>query len=130
MFMGGNYLPDTEDGEVEIARTSVKPTTYDVTCVYTRPVDGAIHYRVVDEYGGETLQGESEARTDRPMTLGEFTDFFLEAWPLHDLLEMNFDDDFEGSLDFFSATSEFYPGFGQLCQHRVIEHFREQGDQP
>lgn len=128
MFMGGNYLPDTEDGEVEIARISIKSTTYDVTCVYARPVDGVIHYRVVDEYGGETLQGETEARTDRPMTLGEFTDFFLAAWPLIEVLEMNFDDDLEGSLDFFSATSEFYPRFGQLCQHRVIEHFPKKED--
>jgi hypothetical protein len=128
MFMGGNYLPDTEDGEVEIARISIKSTTYDVTCVYARPVDGAIHYRVVDEYGGETLQGETEARTDRPMTLGEFTDFFLGAWPLLKVLKMNFADDLEGSLGFFTATSEFYPDFGQLCQHRVIERFPEQED--
>jgi len=62
------------------------------------------------------------------MTLGEFTDFFLAAWPLIEVLEMNFDDDLEGSLDFFSATSESYPDFDQLCQHRVIEHFSEQED--
>ena len=125
MFMGGNYLPDTEDGEVEIARISIKSTTYDVTCVYARPDDGAIHYRVVDEYGGDTLQGTAEARTDRPMTLGEFADFFLGAWPLSDGLEMNFENDRAASLDFFSAESEFYPDFDRLCRQRVIEHFPE-----
>ena len=36
MFMGGNYLPDTEDGEVEIARIRIKSTTFDVTSVYAR----------------------------------------------------------------------------------------------
>ena len=123
MFMGGNYLPDTEDGEVEIARISIKSTTYDVTCVYARPDGGALHYRVVDEYGGETLQGTTEARTDKPMTLGEFADFFLAAWPLLDVLEMNFEDDLDGSLDFFTAESEFYPDFDSLCRQRVIEHF-------
>ena len=123
MFMGGNYLPDTEDGEVEIARISIKSTTYDVTCVYARPDGGAIQYRVVDEYGGETLQGTTEARTDKPMTLGEFADFFLAAWPLLDVLEMNFEDDLDGSLDFFTAESEFYPDFDSLCRQRVIEHF-------
>ena len=34
MFMGGNYLPDTEHGEVEIARIRIESTTYDVTSVY------------------------------------------------------------------------------------------------
>jgi hypothetical protein len=125
MFMGGNYLPDTEDGEVEIARISIKSTTYDVTCVYARPDEGAIHYRVVDEYGGDTLQGTAEARTDRPMTLGEFADFFLGAWPLIDVLEMNFENDRAASLDFFSAESEFYPYLDRLCRQRVIAHFPE-----
>jgi hypothetical protein len=125
MFMGGNYLPDTEDGEVEIARISIKSTTYDVTCVYARPDEGAIHYRVVDEYGDDTLQGTTEARTDVPMTLGEFADFFLGAWPLIDVLEMNFENDRVASLDFFSAESEFYPDFDRLCRQRVIEHFPE-----
>lgn len=125
MFMGGNYLPDTEDGEVEIARISIKSTTYDVTCVYARPDSGAIHFRVVDEYGGETLQGTTEARTDKPMSLSEFADFFLGAWPLIDVLEMNFENDRAASLDFFSAESEFYPDFDRLCRQRVIEHFPE-----
>jgi hypothetical protein len=125
MFMGGNYLPETEDGEVEIARIGIKSTTYDVTCVYARPAGGAIRYRVVDEYGGETLQGTTEARTDKPMTLGEFADFFLGAWSLLDVLEMNFENDLDGSLDFFTAESEFYPDFDSLCRQRVIEHFPE-----
>lgn len=125
MFMGGNYLPDTEDGEVEIARISIKSTTYDVTCVYARPDGGSIHSRVVDEYGGDTLQGTTEARTDKPMTLGEFADFFLSAWPLIDVLEMNFEGDLDASLDFFTAESEFYPDFDRLCRQRVIAQFPE-----
>jgi hypothetical protein len=128
MFMGGNYLPDTEDGEVEIARICIKSTTYDVTCVYARPDEGAIHYRVVDEYGGDTLRGPAEARTDKPMSLGEFADFFLGAWPLVDVLDMNFENDRAASLDFFSAESDFYPDFDTLCRQRVIEHFPESED--
>lgn len=123
MFMGGNYLPDTEDGEVEIARISIQSTTFDVTCVYARPEDGAIHYRVVDEYGGDTLQGPSEATTTAPMTLGEFADFFLTAWPLIEVLEMNYEDDVDGALGFFSADSDFYPELDRLCRQRVREHF-------
>lgn len=128
MFMGGNYLPDTEDGEVEIARISIKSTTYDVTCVYARRDGGAIHYRVVDEYEGDTLQGTTETRTDKPMTLGELADFFLGAWSLIEVLEMNFENDLAQSLDFFTAHSEFYPDFDRLCRQRVIEHFSEPED--
>ena len=123
MFMGGNYLPDTEGGEVEIARISIKSTTFDVTCVYAKPDAGVIHYRVVDEYGGDTLQGPDEAQTDKPMALGEIADFFLRAWPLVDVLEMNFEGDEEGAMDFFSADSDFYPDFDRLCRQRVHAHF-------
>jgi hypothetical protein len=123
MFMGGNYLPDTEDGEVEIARISIQSTTFDVTSVYAKPVDGAIHYRVVDEYGGDTLQGPSEATTSAPMTLGDFAEFFLTAWPLIDVLEMNYEDNVDGALGFFSADSDFYPDLDRLCRQRVREHF-------
>jgi hypothetical protein len=125
MFMGGNYLPDTEDGEVEIARISIQSTTFDVTCVFARPEDGVIHYCVVDEYGGDTLQGPSETTTTAPMTLGEFADFFLTAWPLIDVLEMNYEDDVDGALGFFSADSDFYPGLDRLCRQRVLSHFPE-----
>ena len=125
MFMGVNYLADTEDGEVEIARISIKSTTYDETCVYARPDGGAIHYQVVDECCGETLKKTTEARTEKSMTLGEFADFFLGAWPLIDVLEMNFEGDLDASLDFFSAESEFYPDFDRLCRQCVIEHFPE-----
>lgn len=131
MFMGGNYLPDAEEGEVEIARISIESTTYDVTIVYARAEEGVIHYRVVDEYGGDTLQGPAETRTTQPMTLGEFTDFFLMAWPLTEVLEMNFEDDIDAALDFFSATSDFYPELDCLCRERVRDYFsKKSGDEP
>lgn len=123
MFMGGNYLPDTDIGEIEIARISIQSTTLDVTCVYARREKGIIHYRVVDEYGGDTLQEPSEATTTIPMTLVEFLDFFLTAWPLIDVLEMNFDADVDSALGFFSANSDFYPELDRLCRQRVSEYF-------
>lgn len=129
MFMGGNYLPDTEEGEVEIARISIKSTTYDVTCVYARPDNGAIHYSVVDEYGGDTLQGTAQAWTDQPMTLSELADFFLEAWSLIEVLEMNFKGDLGSSLAFFDAKSDFYADFNRLCRKRVTDYHSESEEQ-
>ena len=54
-FMGGEYLPDREDEEVEIARITIASTTQDVTSLYARRGKNRIYYRVVDEYGGEAL---------------------------------------------------------------------------
>lgn len=88
---------------------------------------GRIHYRVVDEYGGDTLHGRTEAVTPEPMTLSEFAGFFLKAWPLIDVLEMNFEDDLEGALGFFTADSSFYPLLDALCRERARAAF-EGGD--
>ena len=50
MFMGGEYLPDMDEQEVEIARISIHSTTSDVTSVYARRTPQGIAYRVVDEW--------------------------------------------------------------------------------
>jgi len=129
MFMGGNYLPDTGDSEVEIARILIVSTTFDVTSLFAKFDKGSIHYRVVDEYDGDTLSGPSEKISKKPLSLGDMTDFFLEAWSLIDVLEMNFENDLDSALGFFSAKSEFYPDFHTLCQERVIEAFPDQNDE-
>jgi hypothetical protein len=119
MFMGGNYLPESEAGEVEIARLCIASTTYDVACVLAKLVDGEIHLRVVDEYGGETLSGPSAMVTAQPLCLGDLYNFFTGAWSLHEVLRANFPGDLEGMLGFFTGESDFYPGFDALCRHRV-----------
>lgn len=131
MFMGGNYLPERAPGEVEIARITIRSTTYDVTAVYARAQDGRIHYRVVDEYDGATLEGRDEACTEEPMTLGALARFFLGAWPLLQVLEANCGGDQAASLGFFDAASAFYPDFDALCRQEVVERFplpEEAGD--
>lgn len=120
MFMGGNYLPDMDEGEVEIARIEIASTTHDVTCLFAKKENGIIKFRVVDEYGGDTLNFPTEVTTDEPMTLREMTDFFLSAWSLIDVLEMNFDRQLEPALAFFKAKSKFYPKFDELCRERVV----------
>ena len=122
-FMGGEYLPDQEDGEVEIARIEINSTTGDVTSVYASLADSGIHYRVVDEYGGDTLSGPSEMDSSLPLTLGELESFFTDAWPLMEVLEMNFQDDVEGMLGFFRAHSQFYPELDALLRQRVLEAY-------
>lgn len=120
MFMGGEYLPRLRCDEVEIARISIQSTTFDVTVLYARLVGKRIHYRVVDEYEGETLSGRNERTSLRPLTMGQMIDFFLGAWDLMECLDGNFDD-LQGKLDFFQGESEFYPCFDQTLRMMVEE---------
>jgi hypothetical protein len=122
-FMGGEYLPDQDEGEIEIARIEINSTTGDVTSVYAHQDTSTIHYRVVDEYGGETLRDATECASTRPLTLGELEEFFLGAWPFLGVLKMNFDTDTEGMLGFFHGASQFYPDFDHLLRERVIEAY-------
>ena len=125
MFMGGEYLDDKEDDEVEIARIVLNSVTCDVTCVYAKKIPQGIQYRVVDEYEGGTLNNDEQPITKTPMTLGELTDYFLSTWDLMGILEGNFcEDTFEPELapSFINdASSSFYSQFGNLITQKVEE---------
>lgn len=122
-FMGGEYLPNTKDQEVEIARITIASTTQDVTSVYARQAGKRIHYRVVDEYGGSTLLGKALRTSQQPLTLGQMTDFFLKAWDLLSVLEFNFEDPHYSADEIkafvVDASSSFYADFGRLIEERI-----------
>ncbi len=122
-FMGGEYLPDRAEQEVEIARIQIDSSTFDVTSVYacrgTSP--GAIDCRIVDEYGGDTLSEPNTLTSVGPLSLRELVEFFQEGWPLLEVLEMNFEGDLEGKLGFFRGSSEFYPQFDRCLREVVVE---------
>jgi hypothetical protein len=121
--MGGEYLPRRKTGEVEIARISIKSTTFDVTALYARPMGKRIAYRVVDEYSGDTLAQPNTRTSLRPLTMGQMIRFFLRAWDLMAVLEGNFEDGTEDMLDFFDAESEFYPCFDETLREIVETRF-------
>ena len=127
--MGGEYLPDRDDAEIEIARITIASSTQDVTCIYASRTDDGITYRAVDEYEGDTLT-ETRTRSSRlPLTVSELADFFLQAWDLLRVLDMNFDSDGRRADEvraFFWGSSEFYPGFKALIAHRVEEWLEPQ----
>jgi hypothetical protein len=52
-LMGGEYLPSYLDGEVEIARMSMKSVTGDVISLRARRENDLLHYRIVDEHETE-----------------------------------------------------------------------------
>jgi hypothetical protein len=120
-LMGGEYLPELDTTEIEIARISIESTTGDVTSVCARRGNGCIHYRVVDEYGGDTLTAHTARTSLQPLTLVALSRFFLGAWPFLDVLEMNYPNDLDRMLCFFSGSSEFYAKFDEMLRHRVCE---------
>ena len=137
-FMGGEYLPDCDPNEVEIARITIASTTQDVTCVYAKRVSGGIDYRVVDEYEGMTLDDESIHRTTDPLTLSELVQFFMAlselikffmtAWDLRMVLDANFVDNgyprnhARGFI--VDASSSFYAQFGNAMDNYVENWIR------
>jgi hypothetical protein len=69
LLMGGEYLPDYDSQEVEIARVALQSTTGDVISIRARRGEGVIHYSVVDEY--ESQFECSPTSSQAPLTLGE-----------------------------------------------------------
>lgn len=129
MFMGGEYLPPLEDGEVQIARLEyVFTTTYDVKAVLARPTDTGISYRIVDEYGDECDDPGrftfSPTHTEAPLSLGElvhlleqaedsyltvYSDTFVLDYFLSNDYPDRTADEWVGAV---IAVSDFYPGLG------------------
>lgn len=122
-LMGGEYLPTVNRAEIEIARIRINSTTGDVTSLYARLAGKRIAYRVVDEYGGDTLSGRTQRTSSRPLTMGQMIELFLGAWDLFTCLDCNYDGDLEEMLGFFEGESEFYPYFDAELRRRVREKF-------
>jgi hypothetical protein len=128
MFMGGEYLPKTKPGEVEIARINLNSTTYDVAVIYARRVGQRIHYRMVDEYDGEWLKTKTTCTSTKPLTMGDMVSFFINAWDLFNCLESNYQNDVKSMLSFFNGESEFYPYFDSELRGQVIDRFYEEDE--
>ncbi len=122
-FMGGEYLPDLTSNEVEIARTTIASTMQDVISVRARRGKHRIHYRVVDEYQGDTLSGRNTRTSTRPLTLGELETFLNGAQSIFDDLERHFGRDgydLDQMLRFvIGVESQFYPQMGTLYRRRI-----------
>lgn len=55
-----------------------------------------------------------------PLTLAELLGFFLGAWRLDEVIEMN-ELDREGAQDFTNPSSEFYPEFSAAIRAKIDE---------
>ena len=122
-FMGGEYLPDTDLEEVEIARITIASTTHDVACIYTSFKGDKYHYRIVDEYDGDTIEGLKKKVSKKPLTLKVLMDFFLKGWDIFCFLDLNFAhynyDRDKVKVFIIEASSNFYSQFGDLLDQRI-----------
>ena len=122
-FMGGEYLPDLMPAETMIARITIASTTQDVTCVYARRGQSRMHYRVVDEYEGQTLSGKNTRTSTRPLSLRELESFLSGAWSIFDVLDMNFGesgyDEDEMQAFVVDIASSFYPELDSLIREQI-----------
>jgi hypothetical protein len=134
-FMGGEYLPDYENGEVEIARLELRSVTADVISIRARREGKLLHYRVVDEYGAEfELQRQSSRQ---PLTLAQLIRFIdgsshpdLSAGLALGYNEMNANGGVTGReelQDFTTVCSELYPQLQEHYDH-VFEEWAGVGE--
>jgi len=120
-FMGGEYLPDFEDEEVEVARIELNSVTGDVISVRGSQTQDGFRYRVVDEYDNEYLLEPTEITIDKPLCLGDFGKFVSRAANLAEIVSLNEFEDVREAKAFFRAKSTFYPQFPKYLS-RTIEH--------
>ena len=128
---GGEDLPDTPRGEVEIARLAYTQTVHcEVTSIRARREGGRIHYRVVDEY--ETPITCGREWSDEPLTLGELIDLIEDSSDGECREGLFFGDldwrmaNEEGTQardleDFIEVSSPFYPEIGKWFGEAVLE---------
>jgi len=114
-WMGGEYVPDYKEGEVDIARLVLASATEDVYSVRARWVGHGLRYRIVDEY--ETDWYLTREQSERPLSLrepvelidhasfsdndsGDLTDALRDGAPR---------DGDESAATFVTVTPEVYP---------------------
>jgi len=113
--MGGEYLPDPEEDEVEIARVSLRSVTADQITIRARRDGRRIRYRVEDEY--ETKYQLPFAYSHKPLTLRKLVrlinkvdDGYHEGGLVIGFWELQLDfEDREGAEKFVSIDSAYYP---------------------
>ena len=122
-LMGGEYLPDRRETEAEVARININSITSDVTSDYAEARKERILYRVVDEYGGDTLTHTRTRSARRPLSLGELIQFLLAAWPLQEVIGGN-GLDWYGAQCFTRPLSEFCPPCAAGIRARIDGWYR------
>ena len=136
-LMGGEYLPEYEKEEVEIARLSLNSTTSDVISIRAKKVDkNTIQYRVVDEYNLEFKLHFTTSK--QPLSLARLIEFLEKSGhpelPGNLIVGYNnyncssYDPDYMPAAElrhFTKITSDFYPELEEHCEHVFDDWVKE-----
>ena len=133
-FMGGEFLPNLEDGEVEIVRISLESTTNDQISIRARKTNGKIRYRAASEHD------EDEAmryvlpfdESQDPLTLAELITFIDGCYIPDDIFlgglvfanwECGYDDERnpDKAIRFVTIESPFYPDLAKYYSNQAVE---------
>ena len=143
VWMGGEYLPDVDSSEIEIARIILQSVLMDVISIRARWRWGRYHYRIVDEY--ESTFDISRKSSNKPLTLGQLIDLlqssscpdwtcpcgmvegFWEAEREHGMESL------EDNVNFASIESDFYPKlsdwYDQLGEEWIAQYTEEEEEE-
>lgn len=120
-FLAGEYLPDFEDGEVEVARIELNSVTGDVISVRGSQTLDGFRYRIVDEYDNECLLEPNEITVDKPLCLGELGKFVCRTANIAEMISRSEFSEVRKAKAFFKGKSTFYPQFPRYLS-RTIGH--------
>lgn len=112
-LMGGEYLPEPEGDEVEIARIELASVTADVIQVLAgRAESGQIRYRVVDEYWDEgSRYAVTPEVSEEPLSMGELVDL-IDSARQADEAHLYGDDRFNVGLADSARELNYFSGAG------------------
>jgi len=131
-FLGGEYLPDCNRKDVEIARVTLRSVLADAISVRAQRARDVIVYRIVDEYGtGFDLPFDE---TEEPLSLGQLITLMDLVWDEFNGLrgltrryrDLNYHapGDAEALRDFVSVSSDYYTELSDWYEEEAEEWLR------
>ena len=142
-FMGGEYLPDLGEFELEIGRVILRSVTGDVFSIRVKKDQVGYSYRIVDEYSSTFDLPENVQKSNEPLTFHEMTVLINDCYMVSEggdvigpgLVKPDLKFMFEngGSQDsikgFVRVESEFYPQLHDYFEYQKDIWYQELEDE-
>ena len=130
ILMGGEFLPDYMENEIEIARITLNNLTLDTWSVRARKDGERIKYRVVDEE--ELMYSCTPEESREPLTFGDLIDLIDKSYdisnglriPTNPFRDFNLHllENSQDEVDFVTVFSIFYPEVKEWYEEEAREY--------